>query len=607
MQQPVVSAQSSRTASFETFLFEKGFINRENLIKARVESVTAHRNLFDYLVTERYVSEEDLTRARGLFFNLPYVDLRNKNISKELLEIASKETISNYKFVPFELLADVLKVALTDPTNLSALEALEFLSQKKKYRVEVYITSYSSFQAAIRKSGSITKEVTAALQEAVEKEQADVTKKQIKPIAVEESKIVDEGPISKIVDVVIRHAIEAKASDIHVEPSEEDLRVRYRIDGVLHSSLILPKSVHAAIISRIKILSNLKIDEQRLPQDGRFHVGLEGKSIDFRVSTFPTVVGEKVVLRILDKSAGAPTLEELGISGRRLETMKDAISKPHGMFLMTGPTGSGKSTTLYAILSILNKPGVNIVTLEDPVEYFIDGVNQAQIRPEIGLTFASGLRSILRQDPNIIMVGEIRDRETAELAVNSALTGHLVFSTLHTNSAIGGIPRLVDMGIEPFLLTASLNLLAAQRLVRKICEKCKTQTKPTEAIEKIIRTEMATVDSSELAGINLKDLKVWIGRGCPVCGNTGYKGRIGIYETAAVTKSIQELINDRQMAIKIEDYAVKEEKMILMRQDGILKALRGATTVEEVIRVTKEWLIRLTAAQRVLVAINVRR
>jgi type II secretory ATPase GspE/PulE/Tfp pilus assembly ATPase PilB-like protein len=272
----------------------------------------------------------------------------------------------------------------------------------------------------------------------------------------------------------------------------------------------LPKSIHPAVISRIKILSNLKIDEQRLPQDGRFHISLDGKPIDFRVSTFPTVIGEKIVLRILDKSTGAPTLDELGIMGRQLELVLDSIKKPHGMFLVTGPTGSGKSTTLYSILSSLNKPGVNIVTLEDPVEYFMDGVNQAQIRPEINLTFASGLRSILRQDPNIIMVGEVRDRETAELAVNSALTGHLVFSTLHTNSAIGAIPRLIDMGIEPFLLTASLNLLAAQRLVRKVCDKCKTEQKPSDAIKEFIQKEMSTVPKKDLGDINLDDPIVWV-------------------------------------------------------------------------------------------------
>jgi type IV pilus assembly protein PilB len=588
MPEQVITTPQPKTVSLENFLLEKNFINQDNLAKARSESATAHRNLFAYLVSERYITEEDLTKARGLFLNVPYIDLRTKSIPREVLEIASKEAVSNYKFVPFELSDNVLKVALTDPTDLGAIEALEFLSQKRKLRVELYITSDSGFQTINRKSGNLNTEVTEALNEAAAEEK---TEEQGKPVRVEETqqqKLSDEAPVSKIVDVIIRHAIEARASDIHAEPSEEDLRVRYRIDGVLHSSLILPKSVAPAIVSRIKILSNLKIDEQRLPQDGRFHINLDGKSIDFRVSTFPTVVGEKVVLRILDKSAGAPTLAELGITGKRLEIINDAINKPHGMFLITGPTGSGKSTTLYAILSMLNKPGVNIVTLEDPVEYFIDGVNQAQVRPEIGLTFASGLRSILRQDPNIIMVGEIRDQETADLAVNSALTGHLVFSTLHTNSAIGTIPRLIDMKIEPFLLTASLNLLAAQRLVRKICDKCKAEVEPTPEIEKIIRDEIATVDPSELTDLDLKKIKIFVGRGCPVCGNTGYRGRIGIYEVLPITKSIQNLINEGQPAAKIQEFAVKEEKMILMRQDGILKALRGLTTVEEVVRATKE-------------------
>jgi len=577
----------SKAPSFENFLTEKGFLTKENLIKARSESVSSHRNFYDYLVAERFLTEEDLTKARGLFFNLPYIDLKNKTIPKEVVSLASKDAITNYKFIPYELSDNVLKVAITDPTNLAALEALEFLGNKNKFRIELYITSLPSFQTVFRKSGNITTEVTQALKEVAEKEEEEL-KKQVRGEPVVDRKIVDEAPISKIVDVIIRHAIEGRASDIHIEPSEEDLRVRYRIDGVLHSSLILPKVVHPAIISRIKILSNLKIDEQRLPQDGRFHVNLEGKPIDFRVSTFPTVVGEKIVLRILDKSTGAPTLEELGVMGRRLTIIQEAIQKPHGMFLMTGPTGSGKSTTLYAALSILNKPGVNIVTLEDPVEYFIDGVNQAQIRPEIGLTFASGLRSILRQDPNVIMVGEIRDRETAELAVNSALTGHLVFSTLHTNSAVGAIPRLLDMGIEPFLLTASINLLAAQRLVRKICDKCKIPVAPAADILKIIHDQLAKIDPEELKGIDMKNIQVFKGRGCPACGNSGFKGRIGIYEVMAVTKGIEQMINERQSDIKILDYAIEKEKMLLMQQDGIIKALQGFTTVEEVVRATKE-------------------
>ncbi|MBI4363593.1 MAG: type II/IV secretion system protein [Candidatus Doudnabacteria bacterium] len=577
--------EQSKVSHFENFLLERKFLTKDALLKARVESITSHRNLFDYLVAERLLTEEQLTAARGLFFNLPYIDLRSKTIPKEVLDIASKDTLYNYKFVPFELKNSVLKVALADPTDIGALEALEFLATKRKYKMELFITSYSSFQAVLHKGDSLTKEVSEALSEAVLKEKEE--KKKAPKEAVEE-KITDEAPIAKIVDVIIKHAIDGRASDIHIEPSEEDLRIRYRIDGILHSSLILPKTVHAAIISRIKILSNLKIDEQRLPQDGRFHTGMEGKSIDFRVSTFPTVVGEKVVLRILDKSGGAPQLEELGLSGRSLNIVQESIKKPHGMFLITGPTGSGKSTTLYAILSILNKPGVNIVTLEDPVEYFIDGVNQAQIKPEIGLTFASGLRSILRQDPNIIMVGEIRDRETAELAVNSALTGHLVFSTLHTNNAVGAIPRLIDMGVEPFLLTASLNLLAGQRLVRRICDKCKAEAAPTDAIEKLIREEIANVNKDELKGLDLKHIKLFYGRGCPVCNNTGFRGRVAIYEILNVSKEIQNLINERSPALKIQEYAIAEEGLILMRQDGILKALRGLTTVEEVIRATKE-------------------
>lgn len=588
MAEQVKNAAPPKSISFENFLLEKGFITKEALIQARSESLTSHKNLFDYLVAEKFINEEELTQARGLFFNLPYVDLKNHKVTKEVLELVPKDTTNTYKLVPFELSNKVLKVALTDPTNLAALGALEFLSQKNKLQLELYITSYTSFMSVFRKSENITKEVRQALNEVVEKERLEEQKKVTKIEQKIEEKIVEEAPISKIVDVIIRHAIEGRASDIHIEPSEEDLRVRYRIDGVLQSSLILPKTVHSAIVSRIKILSNLKIDEQRLPQDGRFHVNLEGKPIDFRVSTFPTVIGEKVVLRILDKSTGAPTLDELGISGHRLELVSEAIRKPHGMFLMTGPTGSGKSTTLYSILSILNKPGVNIVTLEDPVEYFIDGVNQAQIRPEIGLTFASGLRSILRQDPNIIMVGEIRDKETAELAVNSALTGHLVFSTLHTNSAIGAIPRLIDMGIEPFLLTASLNLLAAQRLVRKICDKCKQQREPTEPIRELIKTELKEVKDSELTGIDINNPKVYVGKGCAACENSGYKGRVGIYEVVNISKPLQDLITDRKPAVKIQEYAVLQEGMILMRQDGILKALRGLTTVEEVVRVTKD-------------------
>src|SRR4029077_5863514 len=299
--------------------------------------------------------------------------------------------------------------------------------------------------------------------------------------------VIEEAPIIKIVEVILSNAIEANASDIHIEPSEKDVRVRYRIDGILHTSLMLPKSVQPSIVTRIKILSNLKIDESRLPQDGRFHMDTGKKSVDLRVSILPLIYGEKIVMRILDKSTKAPTLDQLGVRGRGLNWITENIKKTHGIFLITGPTGSGKSTTLYSILSILNTPTVNIITLEDPVEYFIEGVNQSQINPDIGLTFASGLRSILRQDPNIVMVGEIRDKETAEIAVHAALTGHLLFSTLHTNNSIGAMPRLIDMGIEPFLLVASVNVVAAQRLVRKICPHCRKETELTKAFDEEIQ------------------------------------------------------------------------------------------------------------------------
>jgi len=350
---------------------------------------------------------------------------------------------------------------------------------------------------------------------------------------------------------------------------------------------MLPKNVHAAIITRIKILANLKIDESRLPQDGRFHVDVAKKSVDLRVSILPLIYGEKIVMRILDKTGKVPTLEELGLRGKALTWVQENIKKNHGIFLITGPTGSGKSTTLYSILSILNGTTVNIVTLEDPVEYFIEGINQSQINPEIGLTFATGLRSILRQDPNVVMVGEIRDKETAELAVHAALTGHLVFSTLHTNNSIGAMPRMIDMGIEPFLLVASINVVAAQRLVRKICLNCKTEAELTHPIEEEIRKILVGVSKEYLEGLDLKQPKIFKGQGCEKCGHTGYVGRYGIFEVLPVTTEIQDMIIAKSSAYKVYEVAAKMG-MITMQQDGILKALHGETTFDEVIRVTTE-------------------
>ncbi len=477
---------------------------------------------------------------------------------------------------------------MTEPSDLRALEALEFLARQYDYRIELYLTSKAGLRAALDKSKNISTEVGEALTVMKMREEEKAAGVAKKPKEEESSrKIAPDAPIIKIVDVMIKHAITARASDIHIEPQEKELRIRYRIDGVLHSSLVVPKIVHQGIVSRIKILSNLKIDEQRLPQDGRFHMDVENRSIDFRVSTLPTVNGEKLVMRILDKSGGVPTFEDLGLFGLKLAKLKENITKSHGMLLVTGPTGSGKSTTLYAVLNVLNKIGVNIVTLEDPVEYFIGGINQSQINPDIGLTFASGLRSILRQDPNIIMVGEIRDKETAELAVHSALTGHLVFSTLHTNDAIGAIPRLLDMGIEAFLLTASINAVMAQRLVRKICSNCKQEVDVPTDVKKIFTDKLQGIPAEEAKGIDLQKIKIFKGKGCKVCGDSGYQGRVAIYEVMAISDKIKNLILERQAITKIRDQAVSEG-MIFMEQDGLLKVLKGVTTLEEVIRVTKE-------------------
>jgi len=569
---------------FEQFLVDNGFVKPETLEDLRSAEKQTGQNLSQLLVTRKILEEEDLTKAKAAFFNIPYVDLKQAPILPSTLALIPQEAINFYNFVPFELKDKTLKVAITNPGNLSALEALEFLGQKQNLQVQLYLASESSIEIATGKKKNLKRVVGEALkniQIKADTEQKPATIQSVQP------QVIEDAPIIKIVDVILSNAIEANASDIHIEPSEKDVRVRYRLDGILHTSLMLPKNVHAAIITRIKILANLKIDESRLPQDGRFHVDVAKKSVDLRVSILPLIYGEKIVMRILDKTGKVPTLEELGLRGKALTWVQENIKKNHGIFLITGPTGSGKSTTLYSILSILNGTTVNIVTLEDPVEYFIEGINQSQINPEIGLTFATGLRSILRQDPNVVMVGEIRDKETAELAVHAALTGHLVFSTLHTNNSIGAMPRMIDMGIEPFLLVASINVVAAQRLVRKICLNCKTEAELTHPIEEEIRKILVGVSKEYLEGLDLKQPKIFKGQGCEKCGHTGYVGRYGIFEVLPVTTEIQDMIIAKSSAYKVYEVAAKMG-MITMQQDGILKALHGETTFDEVIRVTTE-------------------
>lgn len=421
-------------------------------------------------------------------------------------------------------------------------------------------------------------------QTSIEDQNLDKLLKQPVTTADDLAKSFKTGYVPEIVAATLFLAIRMKASDVHIEAGQETVRVRYRIDGILHDIIRVPAFLHAPLISRIKILSKMKIDEQRVPQDGRFDVIIDNRQVDLRVSTLPTVHGEKVVMRLLDKSGGIMTLEQLGVTGSNFDTLIANIKKPYGVILSTGPTGSGKSTTLYAILSRISKPGVNIITLEDPVEYELPGINQAQVKPGIGFTFAEGLRSVLRQDPNVIMVGEIRDLETAAMATHAALTGHLVLSTLHTNDASGALPRMINMGVEPFLITSSINAVIGQRLVRKICDNCREKVEIPPAVKQFVKKQLAEVPSGQLKELDLEQLTFYHGKGCDQCTN-GYRGRIGIYEVLAMNEKIEELAVKKAPASEIKKAAI-ESGMITMTQDGLIKALKGITTVDEVMRVT---------------------
>jgi len=543
-----------------------------------------------FLRKQGFQSSEQAAMAMAKLFSLPYIDLRGVKVEEKKLKILPADVANNYQLAIFDLVESVLKVALVDPTNLKAQEAMDYIAREKEFKVEYYITTPESLASVLKQYSELKTEVSEALDIAkdklAEKKEAVGKKNELEEVTEE---MIQNAPIAKLVSVVLKHAVDAKASDVHIEPFGKNSRVRYRIDGQLVTSLVLPKYVHAALVSRVKVLANLKIDETRVPQDGRIRLNILGNDIDFRVSTLPLYENEKVVMRILDTSSGAFSLEQLGFEGRNLRMMQENIQKPHGMFLVTGPTGSGKSTTLYSVLNILNQEDVNITTLEDPVEYYLSGINQSQIRPEVGLTFASGLRSILRQDPDVIMVGEIRDNETAELAIHASLTGHIVLSTLHTNDAFGSIPRLIDMKVEPFLLSSTLNVIVAQRLVRKICTECKEELKLPDNIRKELDEELKKISKNIWpTELDPKNLKFYHGRGCVKCGKTGYKGRIAIAEVLEATDNLKNII----ALNKLDSEEVKKEflaqNMSEIKQDGVLKALKGITTVEEIMRATRE-------------------
>ncbi|OIO17313.1 hypothetical protein COV56_02305 [Candidatus Kuenenbacteria bacterium CG11_big_fil_rev_8_21_14_0_20_37_9] len=536
------------------------------------------------LITTGKISEEGIAKAKANIFNLPYILLSDQKISAEIIDILPSELAENYQMVVFGKERDVIDIGLVDPTNLKAKEAADFVAREKNFKIKYHIVSKASFNRIFYQYGNLKSEVGEALK--IAKDKFGGTESILDD---KMERIIKSAPISKMVSVILKHAVESHASDVHIEPTQEDTRVRYRVDGKLQTSLVLPRYVHAAIVSRIKVMSNLKIDETRIPQDGRIRLNISGINIDFRVSTLPLYNQEKVVMRILDSSGGVSTWEDLGFDRRNLESMRKNISKPHGMFLVTGPTGSGKSTTLYAALQILNKEQVNIVTLEDPVEYYLKGVNQSQVRPEVKFTFASGLRSILRQDPDIIMVGEIRDAETAELAIHASLTGHIVLSTLHTNDAFGAIPRLIDMKIEPFLIASTLNVVIAQRLVRTICSHCKERVDLPESLRKEMEDIFKSIPTQNLPkGVTVEKIDVmYRGKGCSYCANSGYRGRVAIAEVLEINDEIKDTINSGFRISTIKEMFIKQG-MLSLKQSGLVKAIEGKTSAEEIIAVTKD-------------------
>ncbi len=526
--------------------------------------------------------EELVFEVKSKYYGVPLAKLPDDySIDEDALAQIPEEVAKMYKIIPIKKNGSVLDIGMVNPQDIKASDAVKFILTSKSLSAHIFLITNTQFKKLFKQYSALTTKVKEALKE------VDTKKEERKAIeeALKQEKLAEEAPINKIVTVIFKHAYEGGASDIHIEPLESGTRVRFRIDGVLHSSLVLPKDIHESLVSKIKILSSLKIDETRVPQDGRFRTKIDEKPVDFRVSTFPTTEGEKVVLRLLDLSMGTKSLEELGFVGSGVEVIKRGLKKPFGMILTTGPTGSGKSTTLQSMVSILNNEQVNIVSLEDPVEYYIDGVNQSQIRPEIQYDFASGLRSILRQDPNVIMVGEIRDSETAALSVHAALTGHIVFSTLHTNDVLGVIPRLVDMEVEPFLLPNALSIMIAQRLVRRLCDECKEPIEPKGRAKEILDKSISEMPKKIQENLDLSGLKIYQAKGCSKCGKKGTKGRVVIFEVLEMTQQLKDIIIKGEDSSKIAEEA-KRQGMLTMRQEGVLKAINGVVSLEDVIQST---------------------
>ncbi len=566
------------------FLRDSNLISQDELAAAYKTSRTSARSLADVLLEQSLIDAISLQKVRATILGIPFVDLAGQKIDLDVLRVIPEAVAKKHHIVAFARTPSELRVAMSDPEDL---QIIDFIRKKTGLRIVPCLSSAEGIDEALVQ---YNKSLQAEFSDLITADAAAVNTQE------NLAKIAEDLPVVRIVDTLLKHAVLQSASDIHIEPEEKDVIVRYRIDGILHDAMTLPKAALRGIVARIKVLANLKLDEHRLPQDGRFKIEQDGKKIALRVSILPVFDGEKVVMRLLDESSKGLTLEAIGLTGRDLDIVHQNIARPNGMILVTGPTGSGKTTTLYTILDILNQPTVNISTVEDPVEYRMERINQTQVQAKIGMTFAAALRALLRQDPDIIMVGEIRDQETLEVAMHAAMTGHLVLSTLHTNSAAGAIPRMVDMGAETFLIASTLNVVIAQRLVRRLCTACRAPVPLAQdavhSLNRIINLEetLARLKKQKRIADDVDSAHISLYRavGCDRCGGTGYKGRVGIFEVLEMTQEIEEATLHAETTDTITTIAREKNGMTLMIEDGLAKALAGLTTIEEVLRVTKE-------------------
>ncbi len=561
---------------------KQGLLAPEALARLRRSAATSGEAVEAIISRERLIPDAKIAELKSAILNVPYEKIDAKTIDEKLFSLVSEETARTYGVAPISLADNLLVIGMLHPDDPKDQDAVKFIARQNHLNLGVYLISYGDWTDVLRRYSPYRSEIERAVQS------LDIKEGRAGQRSVDLSVATgnEDAPVIKIVADTLKEAVFNRASDVHIEPQEGSLRIRFRIDGNLQQAASLPAELAQPVISRVKVISNLKIDETRMPQDGRFRSRLLDKDIDFRVATFPTPLGEKVAIRVLDPTTGLKNFDSLKFRYKALDTVKEGLEKPYGMILITGPTGSGKTTTLYAFLQRLNNESVNIVSLEDPVEYFVSGVNQSQVRPEIGYDFASGLREILRQDPDVIMVGEIRDNETAGLAVQAALTGHIVLSTLHTNNSAGVVPRLVDMKVEPFLLPVALNLMISQRLIGVLCSSCKQQEEASSQLQQVIASTLAGLPA-EITKNYPQPYKVWHAKGCNVCKGKGIQGREAIFEVLKMTPELEEIVTTSATIQKISQEA-KRQGMITLRQDGVLKALDGSVSIEEVLRETEE-------------------